>query len=184
MKLICDRTKLLAAVHAVAEVSPTRPTRPIVQCVLIEANEETVEFVATDLDVGIRYRLEGIKADGPGRVAVSASMLLAVVRDMSGDEVSMDARPEKMVIESGGSRISLAGMDPSDFPAVSGLDADKVVKLPGELVVKMLGKVAYAAGQEESRYAINGVHVKIKKRDMLKRYIELYMIRCLQVKNL
>ena len=30
----------------------------------------------------------------------------------------------------------------------------------------MLTKVAYAAGQEESRYAINGVFVRIKKRDM------------------
>jgi len=166
MKMTCSRTQLLAAVQAAAEVSPTRPPRPIVQCVLIESGEEHVELVATDLDVGIRYRMDGVKADGVGRAAVNAGMLLAVIKDMSGDEVSIDAKPEKTVIESAGSRISLAGMDPADFPAVVGIDSDKVVKLPGEMIVKMLSRVSYAAGQEESRYAINGVFVKIKKRDM------------------
>jgi DNA polymerase-3 subunit beta len=166
MKLTCDRAKLLAAVQAAAEVSPARATRPIVQCILLDVGEEAVELVATDLDVGIRFKLDGVKADGQGRAAVSAAMLLAVIRDMSGSEVTIDARPEKMVIECGGSRISLAGMDPSDFPEVVGLAADKAMKLPGETVVKMLTRVAYAAGQEESRYAINGVFVKIKKRDM------------------
>jgi len=166
MKLTCDRTKLLAAVQAAAEVAPTRATRPIVQGVLLEAGEEAVELIATDLDVGLRYTLEGVKADGPGRVVVNAAMLLAVVRDLTGTEVAIDARPEKTVIECAGTRISLAGMDPSDFPAVSGLAADKAVKLPAEMFVKMLAKVAYAAGQEESRYAINGVFVKLKKRDI------------------
>jgi len=166
MKIVCDRSKLLAAVQAAAEVAPSKATRPIVQCILIEALEEGVELVATDLDVGIRYKLEGVTGEGQGRAVVNAGMLLAVIRDMSGEQVSIDARPEKTVIESAGSRIALAGMDPSDFPAVAGISADKEIKLPGETVVKMLTKVAYAAGQEESRYAINGVFVRIKKRDM------------------
>jgi DNA polymerase-3 subunit beta len=151
MKLTCERSKLLSAVQAAAEVSPARATRPIVQCILIEAGEEAVELVATDLDVGIRFKLDGVVADGQGRAAVSAAKLLAVIRDMSGDQVVIDARPEKTVIECGGSRISLAGMDPSDFPAVVGLASDKAIKLPGETMVKMLTRVAYAAGQEESR---------------------------------
>jgi len=166
MKLVCSREKLLNAVQAAAEVAPSRATRPVVQGVLIEVGKGGVELVATDMDVGLRYRLEVDKVEGEGRAVVSAAMLLAVVRDMIGQEVSLDIRPDKTLIECGGSRISLAGMDAGDFPPVEGPGADKTVKLPANLVVGMMDKVAYAAGQEESRYAINGVFVRLKKRDL------------------
>jgi DNA polymerase-3 subunit beta len=57
-------------------------------------------------------------------------------------------------------------MDETDFPEVVGVGTDRTVKLPAADVVGMLDRVAYAAGQEESRYAINGVFVKLSKRDV------------------
>jgi DNA polymerase-3 subunit beta len=170
MKILCERNHLLTAAQAAAEVAPSRPTRPIARGVLIEVKTEddkpVVDLVATDYEIGLRYRLTTKDVSGTGRVVVDAGMLLAVVRDMSGDEISVDAKPEKVVIEGGGGRVSLPVMEAGEFPEVQGAGTDKPVKLPAPEVVRMIDRVAYAAGQEESRYAINGVFMRIKKREM------------------
>ncbi len=166
MKLVCERSKLLAAAQATGEVAPTRPTRPIAQGVLFEVKKSSVELAATDYDVGIRFNLETKKTEGTGRTVVNAAHFLAVVRDLGNGDVQLDVNEDKMVITAGGGRLSLPCMDESDFPEVAGIGTDKAVKLPIADVVGMLDRVSYAAGQEESRYAINGVYVKLSKRDL------------------
>lgn len=166
MKLICDRGKLLAAVQAAADVAPTRPTRPIAQGVLFEAGKDGVELVATDYDVAVRYKLEAEKREGTGKFVVSAALLLGVVRELPGGKVTLDCQEDKVVVSAGGSRMVLLGLPADEFPEVSGLGSDRPMKVPGEKFVAMLDRVAYAAGQEETRYAINGVFVKISKRDV------------------
>ncbi|MHC4914713.1 MAG: DNA polymerase III subunit beta [Planctomycetota bacterium] len=166
MKLVCERSKLLAAAQAAAEVAPTRPTRPIAQGVLFDVGKDGVVLAATDYDVGIRYTLETKKTSGQGRAVVNAGQLLAVVRDLSDEEIQLEMDADRTVITCGGSRMNLPGMDEGDFPEVSGVGSDRTVKLPVGEVVGMLDRVAFAAGQEESRYAINGVFVKVNKRDL------------------
>jgi DNA polymerase-3 subunit beta len=166
MNITCERSKLLAAAQAASEVAPTRPTRPIVQGVLLELTSEGLQLSATDYDVGIRYSLEVKAKQGSDRVVVNAGQLLSVVRDLPEGDVRIDAEEAKLVLTAGGSRLSLPCMDESDFPEVTGLGTDRAVKLAVGDVVGMLEKVAYAAGQEESRYAINGVYLKLMKREL------------------
>jgi DNA polymerase-3 subunit beta len=97
---------------------------------------------------------------------VSAAHLLEVVRDLADDKVEIEADEEKMEISSGGGRMRIPGMPPGEFPEVGKLGTEKPVKVPGDQLAGMLDKVAYAAGQEETRYAINGVFLKISKRDL------------------
>jgi DNA polymerase-3 subunit beta len=166
MKLVCQKPKLLSAVQAAAEVAPTRPTRPIAQGVLLDVRKGSAELAATDYDVGVRYKLEVSSQEGTGRCVVNAGQLLAVVRELPEGDVSLDMDAERMVITCRSARMSVPAMDESDFPEVTGIGTDRSVKLPAAEVVGMLDRVAYAAGQEESRYAINGVFVKLNKRDV------------------
>jgi DNA polymerase-3 subunit beta len=170
VKIICERNQLLTAAQAAAEAAPARPTRPIAKGVLIEVRSEddkpVVDLVATDYEIGLRYRLGTKEVSGTGRAVVDAAMLLAVVRDMAGDDVTMDIKPEKVVIEGGGGRVSLMGMEAGDFPEVQGAGTDRPIKMAADAVLRMIDRVAYAAGQEESRYAINGVYMKLKKREL------------------
>lgn len=170
MKIMCERGQLLTAAQAAAEVAPARPPRPIARGVLIDAKVEddkaVLDLVATDYEIGLRYRLTAREVTGTGRVVVDAGLFLAVVRDMSGDEISVDAKAEKVVIESGGSRVQLPSMEAGEFPEVQGAGTDKPVRIPAPVLARMIERVAYAAGQEESRYAINGVFVKMKKREL------------------
>jgi DNA polymerase-3 subunit beta len=134
--------------------------------ILIEVTKEKAELVATDYDIGVRCVLDTKSRESTGKILVNAAHLLAIVRELRDGDVTLDASGTKLEITSGGGRLSVPCMDDSDFPAFRGVGTDKTVKLPAAEIAGMLDKVAYAAGQEESRYAINGVFMKLSKRDI------------------
>src|SRR5215218_2030753 len=67
MKALCNREGLLAAFGMVSGVVPSRSPKPILQNVkLIADPEEGSVLMATDLEVGIRHRVMGMKVDQAG----------------------------------------------------------------------------------------------------------------------
>ena len=64
MKAFCNRKGLLAAFGSVSGVAPARSPKPILQNLKLVADpEEGSTLMATDLEVGIRYRVLGVKVD-------------------------------------------------------------------------------------------------------------------------
>ena len=67
MKALCNREGLLAAFGMVGGVVPARSPKPILQNIKLVADpDEGSILMATDLEVGIRYRVLGVKVDQPG----------------------------------------------------------------------------------------------------------------------
>ena len=52
----CNRGELLSAFQMVSGVVPSRSPKPILQNVKLVAEEENTFLLATDLEVGIRYK--------------------------------------------------------------------------------------------------------------------------------
>ena len=59
MKVICDREKLREGLAIVNSVIPAKSPRPVMENVCLVATDEALELVGTDLEVAIRYRLDG-----------------------------------------------------------------------------------------------------------------------------
>ena len=67
MKALCNREGLLAAFGMVSGVVPARSPKPILQNVKLVADADDGSILmATDLEVGIRHRVLGVKVDQPG----------------------------------------------------------------------------------------------------------------------
>ena len=58
MKIICQKATLLDALQVTSTAVVARTPKPALQCILVEAQADTLTLVATDLQVGIRYRLD------------------------------------------------------------------------------------------------------------------------------
>ena len=68
MKALCDREQLLEAFGMVGGVIPARSPKPILQNVKLVADGEAGStLLATDLEVGIRCRVLGMKVDRAAR---------------------------------------------------------------------------------------------------------------------
>lgn len=121
MKLSIERGALLKAVAQAQSVVERRNTIPILANVLIEAEGDSAQFRATDLDIEVVDRAAA-KIDRAGATTVSAVTLNEIVRKLpDGALVTLteDGTSGRLTIESGRTNFSLATLPKEDFPVLA-----------------------------------------------------------------
>ena len=68
MKSQCNREGMLAAIAMVGGVAPARSPKPILQNLKLVVDSTGSTLMATDLELGIRYMVSGVRVDEPGAV--------------------------------------------------------------------------------------------------------------------
>lgn len=157
MKILCDRTQLQEAFAIVSSVVPSKTTKPILQNVLLTANENGITLFATDLEMAVKVQLEAVKVMKEGKVLLPARECAALLRELSDPTVTLDSTDMRCRIESGGGSFVLLGENPADFPEEAKIKPGRGMKMPAGRLLQMIKETAFAAAREETRYAINGV---------------------------
>ena len=88
MKLRMGRVELLTGLQRVQGVVEKRNTMPILSNILIEAKQEGVEIVATDLEIGMRGLYKAI-VEKPGGITVSARKLYEIIKELTVGEIEI-----------------------------------------------------------------------------------------------
>ncbi len=157
MKAICNRASLLEALHVTSAAITPRTPKPALQCVLVDCQEEGLTVVATDLQVGIRYRLEQVEVKQAGRGLIPADRFLAIVRECPDDTLSVEIGESSCRIDTSDSHFTLNTSEVEGFPAVREANGQDGLKIKAGLLRGMIHRTLFAAAKESSRYAINGV---------------------------
>ena len=104
----------------------------------------------------------------PGSVAVDAGLLAEIAKRCDGSRMELVMDFPDLVIRCEGAEFTLPTMDLSQLPKIpQKADDDKdvaTVSGSGEvagLLSDLLGRVLYAAGRDETRYNLCGVHIEI-----------------------
>ena len=58
MNIICDKNKLLEGINIVLKAIPGKSTMAILECLVIEAENNTIKLIANDLEIGIETVLK------------------------------------------------------------------------------------------------------------------------------
>ena len=89
MNLTIAKEQIINGLQAVQNVVSTRTTLPILSNVLLRAEEDRVEFTATDLDVTVACSVEA-KVKKPGATTVPVKKLFGIVRELNGNEIELE----------------------------------------------------------------------------------------------
>jgi DNA polymerase-3 subunit beta len=157
MKILCDRTLLQEAFGVVGSVVPLKTTKPVLQNVLLTAEDGQVELFATDLEMAARVQIDAVKVHKKGRVLLPARETSALLRELSDPTVTMERTDQRCRLESGGGSFVLLGEDPDLFPEDAKIKGNKSIALLAGRMFRMIQETAFAAAREETRYAIHGV---------------------------
>jgi len=156
MKITLSRTPLLQLVQRCQSIVEKRHTIPILANVLIEAGEDGISMTATDLEVGIRSRIDG-SVDEAGAITVSAKKLFEIVRELSPDEeVSLNTGSNFLTIVSGRSRFRVTTQPADEYPAMAVQENVITVDLPGNNLAEMIAATAFAMSSDETRKYLTG----------------------------
>jgi DNA polymerase-3 subunit beta len=165
MKIKCEREDILDGLQVVQSVVGGKGTLPILSNVLLEVGERAEEVVltATDLEVGIRKKVPA-KVLAKGAITLPAKRLLAILRELPGNEVTLEASDQReVVIRYGASYFKLLGLPRDDFPPLPDFQKVRSLAVPQEALGHLIRSTHYAISHDESRYVLNGMYLLVSK---------------------
>lgn len=161
MQIKIKTADLLAVLSHVATVIPRRTPKPILQCVRLEAQDGTLTALGTDSEISVVGTADTDTERQSGVVVVQADRLLAVIREIPGEFVDLEANGGKLVIESGGSQFTLA-TEPADvFPTPETGIEGPAASVPATGLRDALRRTAFAVDDVSTRYAMGGVQLTL-----------------------
>jgi DNA polymerase-3 subunit beta len=167
VKISLSRDALLAQLQIVSRVASTRSAIQALAGVQLTAAADGCELRATDMDVGLRVRLDAEVAR-EGMVVLPARLLLDVIRALPAPEVSLELRGAEQDVElkSGNATFHIRTLRSEDFPPFPEPDPDSMLSLPAEAFVATALKVANSASRDETRPVLTGILVSAADRDL------------------
>ena len=160
MELTFEKDDLLKAVQVLQGVAGSRNTLPILSNILINAQDEHIEMSATDLEVGIRIRVNGTIVE-PGSITIPARKISEIIRELPPSVVKLiTTANDRVEIECERGVYTMIGLAADEFPPIMSMP-DEFFTMNTETFKAMLAKTAFAASTEETRYYLNGVFLHL-----------------------
>jgi DNA polymerase-3 subunit beta len=158
MKALCNREHLLEAFGMVGGVVPAKSPKPILQNVKLVADaEEGSTVLATDLEVGIRYRVLGVKVDQPGSAILPTQRFNQILRTTPDEELAVEADGDHLVVRGLHAQFKLPGEDADLFPDVPDFAAGSYHVVAAADLRRAIRRTMFATDVESTRYALGGV---------------------------
>jgi DNA polymerase-3 subunit beta len=162
VKLKVTKEAILDGLQRVQNVVSTRTTLPILSNVLIQASDGGLSLTTTDLDVGVRCRVEA-EVTKPGSTTLPARKLFSILKEVPAAEIEIEVDDRNAAsIRCGSSFYKIMGLPEEEFPRFPESGTGKALKIEQTVLRDMLKKTAYAVSNDETRYVLNGVFVGLK----------------------
>jgi len=158
MKIVCQRERLHNALQVVGATVGPSTTKPVLQDVKLEAADDALGLVATDLEVGVRYRLADVEVAQAGSALVPARRLMDIVRNATDEAIELEWADSILEIRGRSSRFRILGEDPEEFPGIPEVDESGAGGFAADVLIGMLRRTLFAAAAQSTRYTLNGVY--------------------------
>ncbi|MBI5599791.1 MAG: DNA polymerase III subunit beta [Deltaproteobacteria bacterium] len=156
MELNIDKNDFITVLQRIQGIVEKRNTMPILANVLMEAGGNSVNILATDLEIFIKDTCAAsVKKNGS--ITVNARKLFEIIRQLPESSINIKAgEGDRISIKSGTARFNIVGLSSKEFPAFPIIDEGKLSKIEPEDLKDMVDKTAFAVSTDETRYNING----------------------------
>jgi DNA polymerase-3 subunit beta len=158
MKATCHREGLLAACQLVSVAVPSRDIKPVLRNFKAVVDGDRCTLMATDTEVGIRMEVRSVKTDEPGEALLPAGRVLAILRESTDDEMTIEAGTDACLLRGQSNEFEMPAEDPAVFPEFPTFAEDKYHELTAGVLREMIRRTIFSVATEATRYgATTGV---------------------------
>ena len=163
MKLTIERDDLLSSLQMLQGVVSDQDTVPILSNVLIHAEGNLIECMATDMEIGIKLKVEGTIRE-EGTIVVSSKKLGDIVKEWSvGKPIYLSTTADDQVEITGGNGVSkTVKLSTEEFPQLPSID-EEAFAIDGETLRRVLRKTKFAVPTEKARHSLKGLYFNLLK---------------------
>jgi DNA polymerase-3 subunit beta len=155
MKIICSKENLAEGINIVQRAVSTRTTLPILEGILIEADEK-VKLTGNDLEIGIECYVDADVVK-KGSIVLDSRMFGDIVRRMPDAEILIEVKENNTVkIECENSFFEIRGINPEGYPALAAVEKEKGIKLTQKALKDTIRQTIFATSPDENRPILTG----------------------------
>ena len=117
MNITCEKERLIDCLGIVGRTVSNRTTLPILECVLLTAEDDGLRLTANDLEMSIETTPVSAEINEPGSVALDAKLFSEIVRKMPGEYIQIKSDAMNMTeCTSGRACFNITGLPGEEFP--------------------------------------------------------------------
>lgn len=157
MKLQIAAGELLRALNIVNHVRVGRTTLPILNCVLMRAESQSLVLSRTNLNLSITTRVSVDSKADDSVLAPAAELTQLCSRLPADHQIQIDTSTDQISITSKSGKHQFATIPVDDFPRIRTHICDGEIALDGERFSRTVNRVAFCVSTDMSRPALCGV---------------------------
>lgn len=164
MKFIASSNELLSHLQAISRVINSKNSLPILDNFLFDLNGNTLTMTASDIETTLVTSMEVETAEGNGKVAVAARLLLDTLREFPEQPLTFDINDSNLalVITSANGSYNFIGQNGDEYPRFPELqEGVRKLVLPVETLSTGIVKTIFATADDELRPVMNGIYFDI-----------------------
>ena len=165
MKFTIQKNVLQDALQAAISAVPNKSTIQILNNFSLRLEGNFLEVSATDLDLGIRVKVE-VQGERDGAVVINARKLFDQVKslvDPSITNITFDAQDYLVKIQwSERGKASIIGFDANDFPPFPEIENGETLNIAASELAFLAEKTLFATSTDSTRLSLNGVFLEAK----------------------
>ncbi len=155
MEFVVRKNDLLRELQLFQGIVERKNTIPILANVLIEAKDNELHFLATDLEVALRSKCEA-SVSKPGSLTLPAKKLYEIVRSLPETDIRVSEEKTGVKIAADRFESRMQTLPREDFPTLPEAAGKAPTTLSRTALKEMVAKTQFAITGEDTRYFLNG----------------------------
>lgn len=169
MRFIVSSTGLFSRMQAVSRVINSKNSLPILDCFLVELNENGLTITASDSETTLTTSMEANEVEGLGRFAVSSKTILDALKEIPEQpiafEVNMDTWEIQVRYLNG--KFNLMGRNADEYPETPALREEAVsLSIAANVLATSINRSIFATADDELHPVLNGIFFDITTEDI------------------
>ena len=140
-----------------SSVSDAKQTMPILGNTLFKLSGGSLELIASDLEVEVRYLSSEVGVDGEVSSTIPTKKFSDILKVLGGSNASLEFDEKSVEIKGGTSKFKVSTLPVDDFPLSEFDSSDRFSVKPSDLL-EMIDNTSFSMGYQDARHFLNGLY--------------------------
>ncbi|MEA3328396.1 MAG: DNA polymerase III subunit beta [Candidatus Omnitrophota bacterium] len=166
MKIRAPKEKLQTAVQKVSNTITQKNTLPILSNILIEAKNNKIHMVGTDLEITTSHTVPTEVLE-EGGITMPAKKIGDIIKELPNNDVVISTQKNNnVVITCEKAFFKIMGLPKEDFPELPKTETKDPLTMKQNTLKTLLNRTSFAVSKDETRYVLSGILFVLKDNQL------------------
>ncbi|MCR5632394.1 MAG: DNA polymerase III subunit beta [Eubacterium sp.] len=162
MRIKCKKSTLLSGISTVQKAVSNKTTKPILECILLEARNGELKLTANNLNLGIETFIECTILE-EGIIALNAKLFSDIIRKLQDSDIDIETNSDyKTTIICEKSRFDIPCWSGEDFPELLAVNKEKSVVISKIGLKDVIRQTIFSVSDNENSKLMSGELFEVK----------------------